>query len=210
MYGGTIMYRSVGTLGDTMVTKGFETKERIVQKALDLIHAGGYSATSMNDIVDATGVKKGNLYFHFSGKEELVLEVIREARRQYNRYLGERITGRTPLEKLESLLDAVVEYHKGRNYTGGCIFGNTALELGGRHRGFSGLIADVFREWTDSLSGLIDEAKADGQVRDDIDTPVLARHIVALLEGGVMMSKLSGRGDELGSCVESVKTMIRC
>ncbi|HON77331.1 MAG TPA: TetR/AcrR family transcriptional regulator [Spirochaetota bacterium] len=193
-----------------MATKGFETRERIVQRALDLIHAGGFSATSMNDIVDATGVKKGNLYFHFSGKEELGLEVIREARRQYNAYLRERITGNTPLEKIESLLEAIVDFHRGRNFSGGCIFGNTALELGGRHREFSALIADVFREWTDMLSGMIDAAQAAGQVRSDIDTRVMARHIVALLEGGVMMSKLSGREDDLGSCVDSVKTMMRC
>ncbi|HPQ55495.1 MAG TPA: TetR/AcrR family transcriptional regulator [Spirochaetota bacterium] len=192
-----------------MATKGVETKERIVQRALDLINTGGYSATSMNDIVEATGVKKGNLYFHFSGKEELGLEVIREARRQYNEYLRVRIKGKTPLEKLESLLDAIVAFHRKRNFTGGCIFGNTALELGGQHKDFSALIAGVFREWRDMLSAMIDRCKAAGQVRSDIDTGKLAQHIVALLEGGVMLSKLSGKEDDLGNCVESVKIMIR-
>lgn len=192
-----------------MATKGMDTKEKIVQSALDLIHTGGFCATSMNDIVEATGVKKGNLYFHYSGKDELGLAVIREARRQYNAYLRDRITGDTPFRRLESLLDAIVSFHRSRKFRGGCIFGNTALELGGRHEGFSDIIRDVFREWTVMLAGMIDNAKEAGEVREDIKTEVLARHIVALLEGGVMMSKLSGSDRDLTDCVKSITAMIR-
>ena len=73
--------------------KGSETKEKIVQRALELFHEKGFNLTSMNDIVEITGVKKGNLYFHYNSKEELAVEVLKEALRGYDRFISSRISG---------------------------------------------------------------------------------------------------------------------
>ena len=48
-----------------------ETKERILEAALELFAQSGYSGTSMNDIAKQLGITKGALYKHYTGKQEI-------------------------------------------------------------------------------------------------------------------------------------------
>ncbi|MGG6310935.1 TetR/AcrR family transcriptional regulator [Paenibacillus macerans] len=58
--------------------QSLETKKRIAGAAKDLIFKKGYKATSIEDIVKATGSSKGNIYYHFKSKEGLFLHLIEE------------------------------------------------------------------------------------------------------------------------------------
>ena len=49
-----------------------ETKERILEAALELFAQSGYSGTSMNDIAKQMGITKGALYKHYTGKQEIL------------------------------------------------------------------------------------------------------------------------------------------
>lgn len=55
-----------------------ETKKRITDAAQTLIFNKGYKATSIEDIVEASGSSKGNIYYHFKSKEGLFLHIIKE------------------------------------------------------------------------------------------------------------------------------------
>ena len=50
--------------------------ERILKEAARLFYGKGYSASSMEDIADAVGMKKGSLYYHISSKEQLLFEIM--------------------------------------------------------------------------------------------------------------------------------------
>lgn len=52
------------------------TRERLVEVATDILLDSGYGATSLDRIAEAAGYSKGAVYSNFSGKEELVLEVL--------------------------------------------------------------------------------------------------------------------------------------
>ena len=61
-----------------MSTKSESTRTLIIQSACRLFLDKGYSATSMRDIVAASGVTMGGIYNHFSGKEEIFDLVFQE------------------------------------------------------------------------------------------------------------------------------------
>src|SRR6266436_2118879 len=65
---------SVSEYWEGVVSKGQETKQEIVRKAAHLFNQKGYAGTSLSDLMDATGLQKGGIYRHFSGKEELATE----------------------------------------------------------------------------------------------------------------------------------------
>ncbi|MBW7456596.1 TetR/AcrR family transcriptional regulator, partial [Paenibacillus sepulcri] len=48
--------------------KGEQTRLRIIMKSAELFNRKGYAATTMQDIMDETGLTKGGLYRSFSGK----------------------------------------------------------------------------------------------------------------------------------------------
>lgn len=54
------------------------TKRRLYESAIELIGAKGYEATSISEIVEHAGVAKGTVYYHFTGKAELVEAMIRD------------------------------------------------------------------------------------------------------------------------------------
>ncbi len=204
------MYRTVSIFMVEIMEKrkGAATREHVLESAMRLINVKGYAATSINDIIEVTGVKKGNLYFHFSNKEELVYTMIEKARDDYRDYITSRIKGGTALEILYSIFDAVFQYHRARKFEGGCIFGNIALELGDENPRYAQLVHEIFAEWAEQFVPLIKAAQGEGTINAVLEAPALARHIVASLEGAVMLSRLSKKAKDFRQCIDSLKILL--
>jgi TetR/AcrR family transcriptional repressor of nem operon len=100
-------------------SKGVKTRARVIAVTRELINQKGFRSTSINDIIEATGVKKGNLYFHFAGKEELGLAVLEQAHKEFMQFLSTSLEGERPRERLSSLLDAVFEKQRKTKFVGG-------------------------------------------------------------------------------------------
>ncbi|MGG4047152.1 TetR/AcrR family transcriptional regulator [Paenibacillus favisporus] len=60
-----------------------QTKRKIAEAARALFVQKGYKATSIEDIVAATGSSKGNIYYHFKSKEGLFLHLLEEWDREW-------------------------------------------------------------------------------------------------------------------------------
>ena len=56
------------------MSKGDDTKERIIEQTAPLFNQMGFFGSSLSDIMQATGLKKGGIYNHFGSKEQLALE----------------------------------------------------------------------------------------------------------------------------------------
>ena len=54
-----------------------DRRERIIDNATELFAAKGYHGTTIDEIVQATGIAKGTFYIYFDSKEELLVEVIK-------------------------------------------------------------------------------------------------------------------------------------
>ncbi|GGP08426.1 TetR/AcrR family transcriptional regulator [Oceanobacillus neutriphilus] len=64
-------------------TKSMLTKKKIADAAKHLFIQKGYTATSIENISDATGVSKGNIYYHFESKEGLFIYVLDEWEKEW-------------------------------------------------------------------------------------------------------------------------------
>jgi TetR/AcrR family transcriptional repressor of nem operon len=179
------------------MTKGEETRARVLESAMAIVNRKGLRNTSMQDIIDETGVKKGNLYFHFSGKDDLGLSIIREAAERYFEYLSKSLSSKDPLGKIRNILEAVLRFHRRRGFVGGCIFGNTALEMGDTDGEYTVLVKEIFERWVRILAGLLREAGKSGALPAGIRPEPMARHIVSVMEGSIMMARLYKREDPM-------------
>src|SRR5882724_12573511 len=56
------------------MTKGEQTRRKIVEAAAPIFNQHGFEGSSLNALMDATGLKKGGIYRHFASKEELAAE----------------------------------------------------------------------------------------------------------------------------------------
>lgn len=82
-------------------------KEKILFAALRLFANKGFADTSTAELAKATGVAESTIFYHFGSKEDLLLEVLREVRREVLRHFEEheRVQAyASGLEKVEGLL----------------------------------------------------------------------------------------------------------
>jgi TetR/AcrR family transcriptional repressor of nem operon len=191
-----------------MQARSEETRNRVIETTISLINTSGYTGTSMDDIIKATGVKKGNLCFHFSSKEELVLQVLERAKDEYFAYLNKAVSLDSPLKNIESLLEAVYRFHKKRNFTGGCIFGNIILELTESNPRISSIAGSALQQWIDLMDKLISDAVSSGEIKIPLTAKTAAEHIVASMEGGIMLARIRKSDEPLRSCMENIYYML--
>ncbi len=111
------------------MSKAQETKARIVHQAAELFNTKGYAGSSISDVMEATGLKKGGIYNHFASKDELALAAF-----DYGvSLLSERVwsvvkTKRNAVDRLDILVSSYLTYIDDPPIVGGCPILNTAIE----------------------------------------------------------------------------------
>lgn len=188
--------------------KGEVTREHILRQSRRLFTLHGFQNTSINAIMEATGVKKGNLYYHFPSKEALGLAVLLDARDEFFQVLEESLQGEDPLSRVVNSCRGIMELMQETNFVGGCLFGNTALEMTDTNSRFAGIIREVFSFWSDLLEKNLRQAGEDGLLASSIPLPALATAVVAIMEGGIMISRVYKNRAGLEDCILAVRVLL--
>lgn len=191
-----------------MTTKGDQTKSRIITEATKLVQKKGFEATSMTDVVEATGMQKGCLYFHFTGKDELLFAILEKSKTDFFGLIDGALQGKTPAEQLDNFMQGVLDYQKSMGFAGGCIFGNIASEMSDKDKRVAAFVRDLFDEWIEKIRKVVLSAQKTGAVTKDISADILARHIIMALEGGILLSRVEKNERPLKDCLKSLKIMI--
>lgn len=85
-------------------------KDLIADAALACFLSSGYSGTTMDDIVKASGISKGGIYWHFKSKDEIVLYIIEKCFSEWNNELNTRLKNDdTAKEALGKFVDYYLE-----------------------------------------------------------------------------------------------------
>lgn len=193
-----------------MSVKGELTKQRVLKTARELFYLNGYNNTSMDDIVRASKVKKGNLYFHYQSKEVLGFAVIDSYRTDEMEEIDRIFNGAgSAMDRIYRLLDSSKRQLMKVGCRGGCPIGNFALEMSDIHPGFRKKVNQVFTAWADRLERLLREAKRAGEIPSSINTRAFSHFMVAIWEGGVMLVKTQKNPKVLRDCLSSLKGIIR-
>jgi TetR/AcrR family transcriptional regulator, transcriptional repressor for nem operon len=178
-------------------TKGQQTRQAIVEKAAPLFNKKGFEGTSLSDLMQATGLQKGGIYRHFSGKEELATAAFDYS---WGKAVSERLDGTTEVadcvDRLKKMIDNFVLIRAGL-VPGGCPLMNTAVEADDGNPLLRARAQKALLGWTERLSKTILEGVKKRQIRRGVDAVKLSQRIIASLEGALLISRLSGNRDSL-------------
>lgn len=168
--------------------RGTETKKHIVVCAAELIHERGVSATSVDEVLTASGAGKSQFYHYFDSKEQLVREVLRHN-------LDCALAAQQPLlenlstwKGIKTWLDALADTHEGAGLFGGCRIGSLAAEMAERDEELRAAIAAAFVSWESFLAAGLEVMRARGVLRPTSDPGVLAETTMAAIQGGYLLS----------------------
>ncbi|MGF1672488.1 MAG: TetR family transcriptional regulator C-terminal domain-containing protein [Rivularia sp. (in: cyanobacteria)] len=192
------------------MSKGEETKERILYQAAALFNTQGYAGASISDIMRVTGLKKGGIYNHFQSKDELALQAFDYAidliKQRYRDALKNK---RHAVERLQAIISVFGANVENPAVEGGCPLLNTAVESDDTHPMLRYRVQTAMNSLQDMIRRVIQKGMARGEIRPEINADEVATVMISLLEGAVMMSKLYDDSIHLERAIKHLNNYIQ-
>lgn len=189
--------------------KGEKTRQHIIEKSAGLFNRKGYAGSSIQDIMQVTGLTKGGVYRTFSGKDEIALEAFDYA----SRILIEKFLKAT--EKAGTVIDKVMAvcavYEDPVNHPpieGGCPLLNTAVEADDGYLPLREKAVAAHGKFTAFIQSILNEGVTNGELSSALDTEAFASFVVSSLEGGVMASRLTRDNKHVGFVIQQIKLVL--
>jgi len=178
------------------MSKGEQTRERIVAKAAELFNQRGLEGTSLADLMEATGLEKGGIYRHFPSKEAVAAEAFDYA---WQTAFEDRVRDLDSIpgsvDQLKHLISNFVERRS--IIPGGCPLLNTAIDADDGNPVLRERAVQALGKWQNLLISVVNEGIQRGEIRSGVDPNRLAMIIISSLEGALMISRLERSRDAL-------------
>jgi len=157
--------------------KNFDEDE-VLESAMQVFWEKGYEATSLTDLIEATGVKRQSLYNAFGGKQEFFVRALLkfDAERRQNVLAALEARG-APLDSIKAVFDQAVEDPLKR----GCFLVNTALEIQGHDEEVKVLASAAVEDFRRFYERLIEHGKVRGEIPATVNTSAAASGLLAAL-----------------------------
>jgi AcrR family transcriptional regulator len=167
-------------------TKGAETREAILELAVDLASEEGLEGLTIGRLAGELGLSKSGLFRHFGSKEELQLATVHAAA---ERFVREVVVPALEVEpgaaRLRALCDQYIGYLEREVFPGGCFWAAAAAEFDARPGPVREAVETASAAW---LRALEREAGAAG-VRDPAQ---VAFELQSLVQGANFAYQLFG------------------
>ncbi len=186
------------------------SKAKLLEAALKVIRAKGYTATRIEDICSAAGVTKGSFFHHFKSKEELAVA----AADYWSATTGE-LFAHAPYHQHADPLDRVLGYVDFRKallrgtvpeFT--CLVGTMVQEVYGTDPPIRDACDRCISGHAAKLEDDIAEAMKVHGVRADWTAKSLALHTQAVLQGAFILAKAKGGPKVAADSVEHLRRYI--
>jgi AcrR family transcriptional regulator len=179
-----------------LTAKGVATRERIVAAAAAEIRERGVSAVTLDDIGRRSRTGKSQLFHYFpDGKEQMLLAV---AEREADQVLEDQEPhlGRlTSWDAWHEWRDVVVEKYRRQGVN--CPLGVLITEIGRHTPAAPAVTAKLLSQWQRRIQAGIEDMKAAGEIRSDVDPARASAALIAAIQGGVAILMSSGSAKHL-------------
>ena len=155
--------------------------------------AKGYEATSLGDLVAATGLHKGSLYQAFGDKHALYLRTLNRYLANIRQHKNELLDGAaTPLEGVRTVLHHFIDMANGdANCPQGCMALRSTVELASHDADVERIMDEHKRIMHGTIQEKIAEAQASGEISGDKSPEMISSLIMVFMSG---LAALSGGG----------------
>lgn len=190
------------------MSKGEQTRQFIIEKAAPIFNIKGVEATAMSDIMQATKLSKGSLYVHFENKEVLALTAI-----DYNMdMLGKKVlaklsTHKTMKGKLFAFIDVFADVIN-PPVEGGCPMINFGMEADDTNPVIKKKVHSRIEYAQQLLAELLQEGIQKGEFKASLNYKEFATIMFAMLEGGIIISRVAGNNTKVNLVSKALKKMI--
>jgi TetR/AcrR family transcriptional regulator, transcriptional repressor for nem operon len=164
-------------------TRAFDPAEAL-NRAMELFSTRGYSETSMDDLVKATGVSRYGLYGTFGNKRELFEQALeRYADRMGRKSFLRLLEPDASLADIRRIFEERIQILESSGRARGCMLSQTAMELAPHDSEIKDVLQRFIKRIAKTFAVGLDAAKEKGQVRASLDTRAAADFLTGALFG---------------------------
>jgi len=157
------------------MTKGADTRERILDTAFRLAARDGLEGLSLAGLAGELGMSKSGLFAHFGSKEELQLEMLRTASDRFvAKVLMPSFREARGLPRLKALFESWRRWATDPSLPGGCIFVAASAELDDRDGPVRAYVVAQQRALLEAIARAARIAIEEGHFRRDLDVEQFA------------------------------------
>lgn len=190
-------------------TKAFDPSTAL-SRAVELFCSKGYSDTSMDDIVRATGVSRYGIYGTFGNKRELFEEALEKyadsmGKQSYLRLLEPDASLRHIRAIFDERIEAMCESGENR----GCMICHTALELAPHDEEIKGVLQKFLKRMSKAFSVGLESAREKGEVRTDLDVKAAGEFLTGAIFGLAILARSGFPRATLEAFVDNTMASLR-
>ena len=181
----------------------------VLENAMRAFWAHGYEATSMSDLVKATGINRASIYSAFPNKHELFMRALEHYDQVYRHQHLQRVAEQqAPLDAIITVFEAAARKPGDKNTPWGCLLVNTALELSPHNPEVARFVDRSLLEVEEFFFSRIEAAKRDGSIGRALDSDSTAKALLGLFLGLRVMTRAKTRQSTIDAIVYQARMML--
>ncbi len=158
-------------------------REETIKKVTNVYWEKGYNGTSMQDLVNVTGLNRSSIYNSYGGKFQLFKEALCHYQRLQNGILQSlQDVSRSPKDAIKLLFDGVWSEMSSESAKG-CFLSNCATELSNTEPQIREFLAENQKSVVNTFEKLIIKAQEVGEIDQSKDANILAQYLFSSLQG---------------------------
>jgi len=179
-------------------------RDEILGKVVSLFHEKGYNATSMQDLVDVTGLNRSSIYNSFGSKKELYQESLTVYKKKAGKYLQKVLVHTSePLEIIRKIFDTNPE-----DQANGCFMGNCTTEMANQDRQIKGFLVNNLQSMQELFKELVSMGQSQGSINKNRSAKEYAVFLFTALQGLRITGILLNEKSEFDSIVNTTLSML--
>ncbi len=181
----------------------------VLDRAMVVFWANGYEATSISDLVDATGINRGSIYAAFEDKRTLFVRALEHYDRQHRlAFLSNIENNNGPKSAIIAIFDAVITSALEGAKPSGCLLVNTALELSEHDPEIARIVRDSLTELEQFFARMVARGQAEGQLPDSLNSQQAGAGLLALFLGLRVLSRSRPEPHLLAAIAEQARLQL--
>jgi TetR/AcrR family transcriptional repressor of nem operon len=190
--------------------KGEKTRTHIIIKSAELFNQKGYAGSTIQDIMDETGLSKGGVYRNFANKDEIAVEAFEYAGKVLWSHVSAAVEGEgSATERILAMCDVYRDAVNNPPLKGGCPLLNTAVESDHSYPVLRDRAFEAYRQMSGFIKGILEEGITNDEFRKDMDTESIASFIFSAMEGSVMSSRLTLDNKHVAYTMQNIKLLLQ-
>lgn len=192
------------------MAKGADTRDRILDQALQLASTDGLEGVSIGRLAQEVGLSKSGLFAHFRSKEELELAVLATATAKFAEVVIRPAFAAPRGEpRVRALFERWLAWERHESIPGGCVFMQLSVELDDRPGAPRDALVLAQRRWLETLAKAASLAIETGHFRPDLDTRLFAFQLYGILSSYYHLKRLLRDETAEGSARSSFELLVR-